>query len=135
MTELELKILNDFAGEKKQILSAKDLLNQEDRTLLYGYSSDRVTHHVYLKNKQIYAITYNIGYFRENSLYRPVNIIKKTINNNSEFVPDKRLYPHACDYEFCVLLKRKGINLPFTAMDHKEPPRKYYGFLLKEHES
>ena len=132
MTELEFKILNDFNGEKTQVLSAKDLLNQEDRTLLYGYTSDRRTHHVYLKNKKIHSITYNMEHFNEDDSYRPVNIVEKNINNNSEFVPDKRLYPHACDYEFCVLLKRKGIYLPFTTMNNNVKTEKYYGHLLKE---
>ena len=39
------------------------------------------------------------------------------IKYNGEFIPDKRLYPESCDYEFCCLLKERGITLPFTRFD------------------
>jgi hypothetical protein len=45
--------------------------------------------------------------------------------------PDKRLYPAACDYQFCELMVRHGGDLPFTAWDDREPLQ-FEGKLIDE---
>mgnify|MGYP007039915543 FL=1 len=55
-----------------------------------------------------------------------------SIKSNDNYIPDKRLYPETCDYEFCVLLKERDIYLPFTTYDEKRPLRNYYGFTLED---
>ncbi|WP_316207486.1 hypothetical protein [Bradyrhizobium sp. SZCCHNR3118] len=32
----------------------------------------------------------------------------------SSLVPNKRLYPEACDFDFCMKLAALGVHLPFT---------------------
>lgn len=41
-------------------------------------------------------------------------------------------YPETCDYEFCKLLKERGISLPFTGFNEKRTLRDYYGFTLED---
>lgn len=81
-----------------------------DRTLLYGYNVDRETYHVYLQDGKIHGLIYlDAG--------GPVPLhyyAARVWDNAADLVPNKRLYPDACDYEFCLLLKQRGIYLPFT---------------------
>lgn len=46
-----------------------------------------------------------------------------------QLIPDKRLYPDACDAEFCGLLMRKGALLPFTTFNDKREPKQFHGEL------
>jgi hypothetical protein len=56
------------------------------------------------------------------------------VDCNEDFVPDKRLYPARCDFEFCCALKRLGIDLPFTNFNVNEAAHVldngYYGMTL-----
>ena len=132
MTELEFKILNELGDDKHQVLTIRELLNKDERTLLYGYTCSRKTFHVYLKNGKITVVKYNNNYTNGVENVYPENMKEIEITNNCDFVPDKRLYPEACDYEFCVLLKRRGVNLPFIAMNPERNIKKFYGFTLED---
>lgn len=46
--------------KKETVITAKDLINQKDRTLLYGYG--RETFHVYIKNFKIHTVVYQNDY-------------------------------------------------------------------------
>ncbi len=114
-----------------------------NRTLLYGYTCERKTFHVYIKNKQIYVVVYEndypIIYNEELSSFmrgdaRPKNMKQIEVRSNRDFIPDKRLYPERCDYHFCRALKERGIDLPFTHWSEEIEPNKkgYYGFTLED---
>ena len=114
-----------------------------NRTLLYGYTCERKTFHVYIKNKQIYVVVYEndypIIYNEELSSFmrgdaRPKNMKQIEVRSNRDFIPDKRLYPERCDYHFCHALKERGIDLPFTHWGEEAQPdeRGYYGFTLED---
>lgn len=107
-------------------ITADNLTNKKNRTLLYGFTCDRDTWHVYLFDMNIYVCKYAYG---EN----PIDIGYIC----DEFVPDKRLYPARCDFEFCSLLKSRGIYLPFTTYGEKETvayhDNGYYGMTLFGH--
>jgi hypothetical protein len=114
---------------KEKIIVADDLKNRTDRTLLYGYTCARdIWHvyiqnwHVYIQNNHIYTVIYE--YDKEPSL---VNI-----NYNQDYIPDKRLYPECCDYEFCEILKRLDIHLPFTTWQDRPEQKQYWGKILKK---
>ncbi|GAA4879688.1 hypothetical protein GCM10023310_69830 [Paenibacillus vulneris] len=107
--------------EAKNIITCDDLSEKSGRTLLYGYTCERETWHVYLKHGQIVKVIYNYN-----------NVPKKfEVTDNREFVPDKRLYPERCDYEFCALLKQRGIDLPFTIWTDDVEEKQYYGEVLE----
>lgn len=105
-----------------KFITAKDLTNKQNRTLLYGYTLERNTWHVYLKDNAIYTVVY--GYKEE-----PKECIVK---DNFDYIPDKRVYPAKSDYEFCSLLIRQGINIPFTSFEKEEILKQYYGKILPD---
>ncbi|MFB5759054.1 hypothetical protein [Paenibacillus medicaginis] len=119
MNKNELEEINSYSEGKKLPISAEDLVNKNNRTLLYGYTSERDTWHVYLKDNEIHTIRY-----KDNSC------ITMLVDCNSHYVPDKRLYPERCDYEFCLLLKKNRVNLPFTTWTEDVEERDYYGMVL-----
>lgn len=108
--------------DSNKIIDAYDLTNMEDRTLLYGYTCERNTWHVYLQKNRIYTVIYKWNEEPE----------EWEITHNCQYIPDKRLYPECCDYEFCKLLKEKGFSLPFTIWDddNKRENTIYYGKTL-----
>lgn len=88
-------------------ISADLLVNKSPRTLLYGYTLERDTWHVYLDiDGEIQTIKYGYG---DNSHIEKINI-----SCNEEYIPTKRLYAERCDFEFCSLLKQHGVTLNFT---------------------
>ena len=129
MTLKELELLRN-ADKIDELINAKDLLNNKDRTLLYGYTCTRETFHVYLKNNEIYTVMYNNDYSVDRT--KPKDMRELAIKSNYDYVPDKRLYPETCDYEFCKLLKERDISLPFTGYNEERPSQDYYGFTLED---
>lgn len=100
-------------------LSANDYApdtNHEPKTLLYGYNCDRRTWHVFQDhNGHIFLYVYDQG--NNGKAIRDLlkhEVTEKGIQSLEEIIPNKRLYPQHCDYEFCSYLKEKGVSLPFT---------------------
>ncbi|WP_373261931.1 hypothetical protein [Hungatella hathewayi] len=111
------------------LISTQDLNNKQDRTLLYGYTCNRATWHVYLKNGDIHIVVYRNSAFRE----IPVGLKEVRVKANQDYIPDKRLYPAACDYEFCRLLKEAGCHLPFTNFEDREQIQ-FHGYITEDSE-
>lgn len=124
--------LNQIDREAEKIIYPSDLLPYlYDKTLLYGYTCERETFHVYVKNKEIYVVVYDNDYSTDK--VKPKNMRQIIVKSNRDYVPDKRLYPERCEYHFCRMLKEKGIELPFTTWsDNVDLDRKYYGFTLED---
>ncbi|MCA1379476.1 hypothetical protein I6F34_01405 [Bradyrhizobium sp. BRP05] len=83
-----------------------------DRTLLYGYDCDRATWHIYQKDGELHRV-----------IYRPSDLDSRTkpeVHDHGPALdaetlsPNKRLYPEACDFDFCAKLKALGVHLSFT---------------------
>ena len=129
MNRMEYEMLEDIETEKERVICAEDLgSNMRDRTLMYGYTCARDTFHVYLKNGEIHIVIYDDDY--SNRVKKPKNMREVKAESNYDFIPDKRLYPECCDYDFCRLLKLKGIHLPFTCWSENNEPKDFYGFTL-----
>lgn len=75
---------------------------------------------------EIHTITYNTNYLT----MTPENLEEIEVKDNFGYVPDKRLYPETCDYEFCKLLKEAGVHLPFTSFNSNRKEEDFYGFTL-----
>ncbi len=106
-----------------------------NRTLLYGYTCERETFHVYLRNQQIYVVVYERDFSAGGR--RPKNMRQIEVKSNRDYIPDKRIYPEMSDFHFCTLLKERGIELPFTSWvggDYETDDRGYYGFTLEDME-
>lgn len=106
MTEEQMNIIWNFE-KKEHLLCEEDFDNKEDRTLIYGYTCDRETFHVYFKNKKIRVIKYG-G-------YKNIPLTEINPKTNQDFIPDKRVYPDASDYNFCLKLREFGYEIPFTS--------------------
>lgn len=111
--------LRALQGAIEDTINVKDLRDKTPRTLLYGYTLERATHHVYIcPNKPPElggAIVVHV--YRDGSEYKPLNYSRGESLPTHRMIPDKRLYPERCDYEFCLMLKQRGLYLPFTAWD------------------
>lgn len=99
----ELKIVKETSGVNG-VIKLGFLTNKNERTLLYGYTCDRKTFHVYIKDNEIKTVVYG---YKE----KPYEI---TPTINESYIPDKRVYPEDADFEFCSLLKQAGVYIPFT---------------------
>lgn len=129
MTKKEFK---EIDKSEENLISAEDLKPfVKDRTLLYGYTCDRKNFHVYLKNMEIHTVVYGLDY--STGEVKPKDMREIPVVANHDYIPDKRLYPEACDYQFCKLLKNCGFDLPFTVFTGTRPVREFYGFTLEDH--
>ena len=116
---------NQYDIIKKQdsnpvLVYATELSNKENRTLLYGYTCERYTWHLYLEDMEFVFVMYD----HQNRILR--SNTSDVLTEYDSIVPDKRLYPAACDYEFCTILKKVGYDLPFTTFNDREDIR-YHG--------
>jgi hypothetical protein len=121
MNKEEFEILNDVRPAR-ELITIDDLGDKSDRTLLFGFTPQRETWHVYIMDGEIIIALYNRPSGRDPERIRPTS--------NEDYVPHKRLYPERCDFEFCFLLMRKGVSLPFTLWTDGIEEKKYYGETL-----
>ena len=76
-----------------------------DRTLLYGYTTERLTWHVYLKGGLIHVLVYN---HRD----EVVSHEKAAQWHPAELVPNKRVYPESSDMALARML-RPVVDVPY----------------------
>lgn len=105
------------------LASAQGLVDRTPRTLIYGYTTDRNTFHVYLGNDGlIHVLAYSELYSPDETVGdKPRFLIMHHsegesggVTENAHFVPNKRVYPESCCLEFCSLLRRHGVSIPFA---------------------
>ena len=106
----------------KSTVRVDELKNQEDRTLIWGYTMDRDSVHVYIKGGILYAYAYD-----NNKSEMWYKYGEELDIQEAGIVPSKRLYPECCDKEFCELLYGKGESLPFTTFNSKRELKQFYG--------
>ena len=132
MTLKELETLNSLENKQFETIKVEDLSNTEDRTLIYGYTCERDDFHVYIKNKEIHIVIYSTTY---STTIRPKQMREIIPTIDREYVPNKRIYPAACDFEFCRLLQDRGVTLPFTCYDDRDTTKKFFGFTLEDRDA
>lgn len=99
-----------------------DLANKAPRTLIYGYTCDRDTFHVYLDERGVLnRVIYNSDGFLLS------HADESTPLAAYEYSPEKRAYPEACDLAFCGLLKQAGVEIPFTTFNESRVLATWYG--------
>lgn len=127
MTKYEYEVgFYNIQQERMRVIDGSMLKNQKDRTLLYGYTCDRLTWHVYIKDGIIHKVKYGNSWDSDEYM----SVTEFSVTENEQYVPDKRLYPECCDFEFCGLLKKKGICLPFTIFNEDKEEKQFYGEIL-----
>jgi hypothetical protein len=111
--------------EKMYTIHVEELNNpDQDRTLLHGFTIDRHTFHVYLKDRQIHRVIYNQG--------KVIDHISGLELDVGRMAPDKRTYPDACDEQFCLLMHYKNQHVTYTTFDPTRQPAQFHGKLLEE---
>lgn len=129
MNRTEFEVLTvaayDVLHDEPRVVRASDLQDATPRTLAYGYTCDRETFHVYLSADGIHKVIYVDDKPRMHK-HEGAGLLL------TECVPDKRLYPETCDFEFCDLLMSRGVRPPFTTWNDLRAPQLYYGKLLEE---
>lgn len=120
MDKKQLEMLNKVSKPADTVFTAEHLNDKADRTLLYGYTCDRATWHVYIKDGNIHTVMY----------FSDKDTQEIFVQYNHDFVPDKRLYPECCDFEFCALLIRDGCSLPFTGFQDRPGSKIFWGDTL-----
>lgn len=108
------------------VIKVSDLQNKKDRTLIYGYNTDRNTFHLYLKDYKFHIVLYEYN----NTILKPNILITDEISPFNTY-PSKRVYPECCDYEFSELVIQYT-DLPFTTFNSERLPSIFYGKLLEE---
>ena len=95
----------------------------DSKTLLYGYDCDRNTWHTF---QDATGYLFSVVYNHDGEL---VHRICGRQLSAAELIPNKRLYPEACDFEFCKKIKTLGIDLPFTTYGTitRKPDGKFWG--------
>ena len=88
-----------------KLITVGDLVNKEDRVLLYGYTVERNTWVVELIDGEI-QVTEKLDNYKSRRV---------EIRTNHDYIPSKRVYPLESDYEFCKLLLLAGIEIPFLS--------------------
>lgn len=139
MNQNQLEILSRLPKIK-----ISELENISDRTLLYGTVSCHtpekfnysLSFHLYIKQEMFHFTAY------ETNAKVPLGVVFKSFKYRDDITPNmfitseidmvQHFYPECCDYEFCTLLKSKGIILDFKKLDKDRPTKIFYGLLYEE---
>ena len=109
----------------RKSISVSELNNPtHDRTLLWGYTCEKESFHIYLKDSQIHKVVY--GY--------PDKLLFSTSGESmpcSSMAPDKRAYPAACDEQFAQLMVEKNQHVSYTTFEER-PDIPFHGKLIEE---
>ena len=103
------------------ILAPDFTSDASDRTLLWGYGASlhgHRGHHVFLKDGKVHML-------KEGG---PEDArVVTAFDAFADLLPSKRLYPEACDYDFCRFLKERGLTLRFATWDDERTPKTWHG--------
>ncbi|MFK4132008.1 hypothetical protein ACI2KR_06895 [Pseudomonas luteola] len=106
MNRAQFEIVNKEVPVK---LTINEFADKSDRTLIYGYTCDRDTFHMYIKNGQLHTLVYS-------SLKEIIKHVTDTLAQE-DMVPNKRVYPELSDFEACMAIKKLGVYISFTTFD------------------
>jgi len=99
----------DVLGNHKHVMLYATATDDSTKTVLYGYTTERETHHVYQEGGNLHVVVYKDGRLIDHTEGRKMLV--------DDLVPNKRLYPESCDFDFCLQLQGLGVELPFTTFD------------------
>jgi hypothetical protein len=124
MNQTQFESVQHFQKNRVDMQTVKisEIQNPDrDRTLIYGYTCNRDTFHIYLQHGGIHRVVYSPPSVNEEKITRQIFMYETNTWMHAEFaVPNKRVYPAASDFDFCMLLTSKGIHIPFTVMDNRK---------------
>lgn len=92
-----------------------------DRTLLWGFWCNRADHHLYLADGTFYLYIgagWDVRLDERHQKEQRFSFQQISLDTPM-LIPDKRLYPEACDFDFCQALIAAGANLPWTTFNEE----------------
>jgi len=110
MNEKEFKELQTLQSPCYDVTAEE--IKGPDRTLLYGYTCEKYTWHVYLKEGEIHKLVYGYPNFF-------VSYTKRYGFNLKDLVPNKRVYPWGTDFELAKRFVAASIHVPYLPFDAK----------------
>ena len=119
MNHQQLELLRKKEENKSPRIFTRDIfyvLGDVETTLLYGYTLERSTFHIYLKNEKIHKIIYDFD-----SLSPDFYSVNESFSVE-DLIPSKRAYPCRTLHSFSDLIEsllRPGA-IPFTNFPLKE---------------
>lgn len=121
----------------RSVVRGSDLADRTPRTLVFGHTSGAEVFHCYLdEDALIHVVVY-----KSRTLYRDiaehqlffVGVEDTDGIDPTKCVPSQVAYPEACDFEFCALLKTRGVDVPFPQMSgSRQYPTPFSGLTLPE---
>lgn len=125
MNRKEFEVLKAVQADTPTIgvCDLEDQGPQENRTLLFGYTCERDTFHVYLMDGEIHRVIYDF----EGRLIDHICDEELEINF---CIPNKRAYPERTDIGFATIVHERGGEIPFTTFTDNVPEKKFYGKVL-----
>jgi hypothetical protein len=125
MNTAEFHYLNSLSLPTSKV-SALDLTDQSDRTLLLGCGVDGASFHVYLQGGRIHRMVerfaVSAGKIAEFDYKSQV-----TWARGQQLRPDDIAYPAASDLEFCALLKFRGVRVAYGELKPMTLIGEFYG--------
>jgi hypothetical protein len=103
------------------LIRVSELKNKTPRTLVYGYTLDRSSFHVYLDSE---GLLHRRIYKKETKRNEHISA---TEVESYKIVPSKRTYPECCDFEFAMLMGYKSVDLNFTTFNPNIKPQQFHG--------
>lgn len=117
--------LSEFRNTERPVMIAyKDaqfFIDSKEGTLLWGYTCERYSFHVYLKDNKIHRLIYNKT---ENKI---LDYICGDELKAEDLYPDKRTYPEATSYDFMMALLKAGQEPSVTRFDDNREFAHWYG--------
>lgn len=106
MNELEYQQYRSENAEIQGDYLTVDEIGRRERTLAYGYDTERNTWHAYIKDSKIHVLLTNheghaLVYNSAESM--PIEAMR----------PNKRVYPDTVDLDFAQIMRTRGYELPF----------------------
>lgn len=108
----------------KRTVHINSLSEKNDRTLLYGCTLMGDTFHVDVQNGLLHKVIYSSN--DEARVYDSGDHLSL-----DGIIPCKRLYPKYCDFEFCLILTKAGIDLSFTSWTERPASTTLYERIVK----
>lgn len=105
--------------EAPNMITLGHLKDVSDRTLVYGYTCKGDTFHLYLEGGYFNRFVYNSQGLLSHEAYKRIEPWYA--------VPNKRVYPERCDYDFCKVLSSCRVDVPYTVFTKGVYERQYYG--------
>lgn len=107
---------------------AQFFIPTKEGTLLWGYTVERFSFHVYLKDNKLHRLIYS------KSDNKVVDYICGDSLKAEDLYPDKRTYPEATSFDFMIALYKAGQEPSITRFDKEREEAQWYGKTHEEFE-